>query len=277
MKRRIAATFALMNIFFAATSVYAASQEAEASMLVTGKIEVSQDGSIRSYTFDHPEKLQDVVTKVVVKAMTAWRFKVTSGKPVKADFSMRLVAKPVDGKQFRVGIAGVDVTESGDSANSVQSLRRRVIVYPIEAAEAGVGGTVYLLVQVGKDGSTKNVAAEQVNLTARGDEKDMKRYRDVLANAAIKTAKYWTYTIPTSGDQAKYSFWYVRIPVNFEMYGVGLPRREYGQWEAYVPGPRLPIAWLKQTPPYTSPDAIPAGGIAQVDRELTLLAPPEGP
>lgn len=193
--------------------------------------------------------------------------------------SLRVVAKPLGDNRYEIGIRGADVVQADASENAVhfdERSRRVKPVYPDEALRNGVGGMVYLLLQIGKQGAVENVAAEQVNLYAYGDEKDMARFRDILAKAAIKAAKHWQYVVPAEGANASSAPWLVRVPVSFNVMDIGIPKPKYGQWAAYVPGPRMPIPWSSKEPSYSSVDAIPDGSVSQVDKNVPIVTLSEG-
>jgi hypothetical protein len=253
----------------------------QASMLVTGSIIVAPDGSVRSYTIDRAEKLPAVVVGLIGKNVPNWKFEPSAldGRPVaaKATMGLRVVAKPVGDGNYSISIGGVQFGQ-GASDESISYKHREAPSYPIWAAQARVSGTVYLLLRVGRQGQVEDALAEQVNLGVTASDASMERWRHVLANAALNAARRWTFNTPTSGKHVGDDYWVARVPVNFSLRESGQPFRDaYGQWKAYVPGPRQPVPWFdKGRMMSTGVDALPAGGIYQVDQGLRLTTPLAG-
>lgn len=132
--------------------------------------------------------------------------------------------------------------------------------------------------RVNRQGKVENIAAEQVNLDIRTRESQMRYFRDVLADAAIKGVGSWTYNLPTTGKHAEDPSWDVILPVRFNMIPIRFdltpkPQDSYGKWEVYVPGPRQPVPWLNDEQYGVSPDTIPAGSISQAASSLHLATP----
>jgi hypothetical protein len=237
---------------------------AEASMLVKGTVEIKPDGSVNGYAIDGAEKLAPVVIEVIQKNIPTWKFQLAAASTtvVKETMSLRLVAKAVDDKQVSVSIVGATFgNDQGSDEEHVRYKTRKPPQYPRMALDARVSGTVYLLARIGQDGRVQNVSAEQVNLRTLADKTLMERYRANLAGAAIAAAKDWTYDIPTKGEHVHDPYWYVRVPVDFEIHVFGEPVRtatEYGQWEVYIPGPKQEIPWVQDRALLSdAPDAIP--------------------
>lgn len=263
-----------------ATSAGAIRKTAEAGMLVTGTIEVNPDGSLHNYTLDQPGKLPPVVVDVVSKTVSSWTFKLSepTSDVVKTEVSLRVVAKPVGDGKFTVAVQGASFGEPGTRSDEVSYKDRSVQPrYPRDAISARVGGTVYLLVRIGRDGTVQEAIAEQVNLDSYGSEADMNHYRKLLSDSALEAAHHWTYNQPRTGPNVDNPYWTARIPVNFYLAGPGAPPpKQYGQWAAYFPGPR-------QTPPWTGkalanewPDAMSGDELRTGDPRLQLVTPIDG-
>ncbi|WP_049622225.1 energy transducer TonB [Frateuria defendens] len=281
MKRLLGGLGALLAASVLSSAVQAAGPGAvrkrvEASMLVTGSIVVAPDGSVQSYALDQPEKLPPAVVELVGKSAPQWRFRPVQvdGRPAtaKAAMSLRVVADQLGGDRYTVSIR--DTRFGQDAPGERPALQdRRAPAYPREAVMARVSGTVYLLLRVGRDGRVEDEAAEQVNLGAVASDNELAHWRQVLAQAALGAARGWHFEPPTAGPRAGAKEWVVRVPVAFRLRerGAGLPG--YGQWEAYVPGPREPVPWLHQKP-VAGGDALPDGGVYLVGGDLQLAAPP---
>lgn len=47
---------------------------AEASMLITGKLEISVDGSVQGYTVDEAKDVPDGVIRIISETVPRWKF-----------------------------------------------------------------------------------------------------------------------------------------------------------------------------------------------------------
>lgn len=252
----------------------------QASVLVTGTIEVAPDGSVHGYAPDHPEKLPPVVIKLMGINAPRWRFKPVlvdgHGVLAKTRMSLRFVAKPVGHGNYAVSIAGAHFGEDVPGKGISERLRKAPR-YPRSAAIARVSGTVYLVLRVDHQGHVLDAAAEQVNIGEVASDADLAQWRHVLANASLEAARRWTFNPPTSGPTATDLYWVARVPVTFNLHRYGTPRGDvYGQWKAYVPGPRKFVPWLTPRQLAAGSDALPAGGIYMVGQGLQLTTPLNG-
>lgn len=255
-------------------------KQAESSMLVTGTVDIDDAGRVERYSLDKREALPPAVVALIDKHAPGWRFEpvVVGGKPVKAraKMSLRLVANRLgeDAYQVRIrsGVFGDDGTAAREER--VASGRMRPPQYPPAAYRSGIQGTVYLVLRIGGDGKVEDAVAEQVNLTVVGTEEQMRRGRDLLAEAALKGARRWRFVRPADASIADET-WSVRVPVSFVLSVSGDPTKvKYGQWESYIPGPRQAAPWLKdEMQASESPDTYVAGGVYPVGEGLQLLTP----
>jgi len=255
-----------------------ARQEVEASMLVTGHVDIDAEGRVTGLALDQPDKLPPYVVSLIERASNALRFEpvLVDGAPVlaRAKMSLRLVATPADNGDMNMRIASAHFGEeySDDDRTSVRRSNLRPPRYPMNIAQIGGKGTVYLLVKVGRDGKPEDVVAEQVNLTAVGTARQMEMIRNTLSKTAIDNAlKHWTFTPPEQGEGVGKDYWVVRVPVQFsfnEDKAAG-----YGQWSAYHPGQQQRPEWAAPTPPGFSPDTLVAGGVTPETSRFKLLTP----
>lgn len=288
MKRILAGLFVLMLSLPAMSGGYGPSamrKQVEASMLLTGMIVIDPQGNVREHAIDQPEKVEKSVLDFVDTSVRQWKFEPirVDGKPVSVRnrMSVRLVAKDLGNGNYNVRVSSVDFQPLKTEEDTEVTSRENSMMppkYPMYAMRAGVQGTVYLAVRIGKDGKVMEVAPEQVNLKIVASAGDMRHWRSVLADSAAKAAKSWTFTPPSKGEQAGLPSWTVRVPVDYRFYderGNG-----YGEWDAYVPGPRENIPWQDWTDqPGYSPDAVAAnGGLYPVGGKggLRLLTPLSG-
>ncbi|ULU25660.1 energy transducer TonB [Dyella terrae] len=243
---------------------YFVNQRKEASMLVTGVVNLNPDGSVRDYTLDRPERLPAEAGDVIKQNVARWKFQFASpvSTVISEKMTLRLVARMIDDQHASVRLVGTsfdDVQVPEDERIAHKDQPR--IEYPRQAIQERFWGTVYVLVRVGRDGSVQEATAEQVNLGAFAPAADMARYRNYLADAAVKGVRQSTYVVPTQGKSAGRPFWLVRIPVNFVPVGER-PTDDYGVWRVYVPGPRMSIPWLEHTQLASdAPDTVPTGGL----------------
>jgi hypothetical protein len=137
--------------------------------------------------------------------------------------------------------------------------------FPKSALRMGGQGTVYLVVQVGRDGKVANVAAEQVNLRVAGTANEMDSLRDQFTMAALRVARGWSFAVPTTGEGADDDSWLVRVPVEFVL----------GGWDTYIPGPRnTDMPWAQEKLKTAgSPDALPDNGVYPLRQGATLVTP----
>lgn len=254
----------------------------EASMLLTGMIVIAPDGSVRSYAIDHPDKVEPEALALVSRNVPAWKFKpvLFEGKPVAAQaaMSIRIVAQRASGDNFRVAISGTHFGKD-DPGTTISYATQERPYYPRQAVEERVSGTVYLLLRVGKQGQVEAAAAEQVNLTVVDSDANLARWREMLAQSALKAARKWTFHPPTTGSHVSQSHWFARVPVSYQLRASG--RREvdtYGQWEMYVPGPKELVPWVDdQRLLSDSPDALPDNGVYELNTDgLRLMTSPRG-
>ena len=100
--------------------------------------------------------------------------------------------------------------------------------------------------------------------------------RKQFTEVAVRAAKRWTFTPPTTGADARNESWLVRVPVEFVMQGDGPEAASAGQWDSYVPGPRnTDMPWAREKLLIAGdPDALPDGGIYPLRQGAMLLTPP---
>lgn len=268
----------------AAGSLDAVREQVEASMVVTGQLDIETDGSVSRLDLDHEDKLPVGVIELVRDRAMAWKFEPVEreGKVVKARAPMRLrvVAKKLDDGNYRITLRGVnfDRYDSEDPA-TLRSSRMRPPEYPAEAFQVGAAGNVYLAVKVGRDGRVLDVVPEQINLRFLASEDRLARLRKVFADSATKAARRWTFQVPSEGALADQESWSLRIPINYSLNGQaaeGLDR-SYGTWIPYVPGPYTPAPWIERAPAGFSPDTLGDSGVYMADGNAPrLLTPLQG-
>ncbi|WP_282247021.1 TonB family protein [Stenotrophomonas sp. PS02300] len=262
----------------AAQTARAVRETAEASMTLTGKIDIGTDGHVTSFQLDHADKLPADLAAFVQRQVQAWQFRpaVENGTAVatQTPVTLRLLSQSSpDGAGDTVRVAGASFSKyDPDDTSRVTSSEIRSPTYPKTLAAMRAKGEVLLLLKVGRDGTVDDVVAEQVNLRVVGKESQMRQVRNEFARASVSTARSWTFRPPTTGKLKDAESWTVRIPVRYMMG----ERTPYGTWEAYIPGPRERAPWrTSQAGAEAAPDLLAAGGIymADLDDGPRLLTP----
>ncbi len=259
----------------------------EASTLVTGMIVIAPDGSVSSHAVDQPEKLTPEIKAFIDRAIATWRFVpvVINGQAVTARTQMhlRLIAAKAEDGHYTVRAGGASFTgaNADDSVHMDASHPRRVQPkYPSEALQARVGGTVYLLLKVGRQGQVLDAAAEQVNLTSWGSERQMAGLRHAFAEASVLAAMRWTYAVPTTGPDVDAPYWVARVPVTFQIQRPGSRSDgfdSYGHWQPYVRGPQEIVPWLDSRQlAADAVDTTPAGSVLPLAPGPQLATPVSG-
>ena len=210
-----------------------------ASTLIAGSVQIAPDGKVKDYSIDQMSKLPPAVQSMLQETIARWRFERGTHLPVdiKERMTLRLVAKPVDDVRQAISVATVTFSDDFGALNEAPlPLKRPVPRYPDMAKDARIGGTVYLLALVGKDGKVWKVFTEQVNLRALLTTKDQERFRKNLSDAATQAVASWTWTHPVSGRLSDKPGYWVRIPFNFTIQEAGRPPNKapaYGDWDIY--------------------------------------------
>ncbi|MDN5923840.1 MAG: energy transducer TonB [Xanthomonadales bacterium] len=252
--------------------------QVEASMVVSGNVQIDPNGLVTGYVLDHAQAIPDVAKSIIAKTIRTWTFYpvLSDGKRVAGESRMhlRLLAKPLGDQNYAVSVKGTWFGKKQQTNEQrVSAQHRRKPRYPMLARRSRAEGIVYLLIRVNRQGQAEKVAAEQVNLFQSGDSERMTRVRQAFAKASIDAAKSWTFIIPVKGPNVAKAHWDVRVPILYTFgHGANNPqKRAYGKWLAYVPGPRNIPAWDNAGHgPASSIDTLPGTGLvaAQPSRRL---------
>jgi TonB family protein len=271
---------------FAHGGMDATEHSVEASMLVTGTITVDARGGVQGYAVQDMDKLPPSVRQIIQATVPRWQFVpiMADGKAVAAEagMSLRIVADMVDAQHATIRISGAafgcdarpksNLPGECPTGTAVRYARRAPPVYPVDALKARVGGEVFLVLQVDRDGHVSQAAVRQVNLYSMTDWPS--HYRQTLAKAALRAAAKWQFSVPTVGPNAAKDHWVVQVPVNYTLGPCcSAPPRRHGQWSAYVPGPVQDIPWDHEDAAGASragADAIASGGLFVRDRRFVL-------
>ncbi len=266
-----------------AQSVSDVRSQLESSLRLTGSIVIETDGKVLEHSIKPTPALTPALTAYLDRAISSWRFEPVKvdGKVVraKAPMHLRLVAKKTADGKYNVTIAstyfGSNETSERLPSQGVRSdgSGMKPPSYPKGLVRAGVEGTVYLVVQVGRDGRVMNVDASQVNLRAVGTARVMEQMRNQLAEASVHAARSWRFIVPTTGEEAGKSSWLAFVPISFN---IGRELRPLDQWDTYVPGPlNNHMPWAdERVQMAASPDALPDSGVFPLEQGAKLLTPP---
>ena len=258
---------------------------AEMSMVLSGHIEITADGSVSTLVLDQKSMLSPSIASFVEGTIAGWRFEPTlrDGKAVatRAPMRVRLRGKSMADGGYEVSMTSVNFSEYDPKAtDSVTDRRMTPPRYPEEVYRNGGQGEVVLMVKVARDGTVADVVAEQVNMAVIGPERTLAKMRDSLAKASVSSARKWTFTPPTTGEDSTRDSWTVRVPVNFALNNdrnAG-PER-LGRWRVFIPGPRQAVPWRRADPiEQAGTDLLQEGGVYMVDgarRGVRLLTPLE--
>lgn len=254
--------------------------QAEASMVLSGTVDVGPEGQVEGFALDQRDDVPVPIAGFVDEVVNAWRFApgTEDGRPVRmrTPVTLRIGGKSQpDGATLLTLLAANFDHYDPAATDTVTSLTMRPPSYPDSVASIGGRGDVLLLLKIGRDGHVLDVATEQVNMkvVARGAE--MQRMRDVLARASMAAARSWSFRAPTTGRDKDANDWTVRVPVSFAFHGEDV---RYGAWDVYVPGPRQQAPWRADRA--LADDAgglLPAGGVYMADATPPgpqLLTPP---
>lgn len=250
----------------AAQTASAVRATAQSTMVLTGTIGITRDGSVDALQIDQADTISPAIASFVDGAVRGWHFKpvMVDGQQVaaKAPLRLRLQARPMPDGSAEVAIRDADFSRSDASTDSVTRLKLQPPSFPDEVFRMGGRGTALVLLKIDRRGTVADAVVEQVNLTVAGPEPAMVKIRRLLASSTLSAARRWTFTPPTTGPDKDRDFWVVRVPV----YYAGLresAKEKYGQWSAYIPGPKQVAPWRKDTA--AGSDLLPAGGVYMVD------------
>lgn len=250
-----------------ASSAREVRKQIEASRLITGTIDFDEHGRVAGQDFKDAQSLGQAGSAWLQSHVAQWQFEpvVVDGKPRQARTHARvlLVAKQQPDNKVSLRVASADFAGDPKSAamkpeEDMRSKRMTPPQFPTDLARAGVSGTVYVVLRIGRDGKVADAASERVNLRVLASEAEMERVRQRLSRVTLDVARRWTFTPPTKGVEADNDFWHVRMPVDYVGPDAKSPKEN--EWTGYVPGPRSVIPWLDYEG-LLPPDALAGGGI----------------
>lgn len=242
----------------AAPSMRALQDQVESSMRIHGSLDIGADGHVVAVRLKDEQVIPAGVVGFVKESMAGWEFEPTlqEGKavPITTPVSLRVVGKVQGDGSARIEIRSASFMDyREDDLTRPARLSGSVPTYPVRTAGRGAAADVFLLIQVGRDGKVRNVAAEQVNLRVLVPPRQLDTVRTAFANSAIQAVRDWQFRIPTQGPLADRETWVVRLPVR---YADQSPSGDVPAWEPYLPGPRQRAAWQQPERVTVAPDAL---------------------
>lgn len=193
----------------------------------SGQLKIDGEGRVVALTLDR-KSLGDDVMDAVEARVRSWRFEpvVEAGQPVQVDARLRLdmlALRERETEGLTLAIRHVQFFDAPSDASAATGTpargqpRLQRPVYPMAAARAWIGGTVWLAVKVGDEGQVAEVATEAAELrTDRADGSAGHRGLALeFARAAERAARNWK--LPGYAGQV------VTVPVAFR---VGTDRGE---------------------------------------------------
>jgi hypothetical protein len=220
-------------------------RQAESSLFVTGTIDITPDGKVVRHALDAPDDLPKGIVDMTARLAPQWTFEpvqLPAGTVSRSKMSLLYVAKRLDSGDYRIELRSANFASDLPPEAGVRIARRgRMPAYPENLVDRAINGTVYLAVQVGRDGKVMNIDATHVNLRTIGSEDEMAQWRNQFAQTSIKAIRGWTFEVPTTGPDADAPHWFGTLPVAFTMMGQPMPKP--GKWETYIPGPRKILPW----------------------------------
>lgn len=256
----------------------AARKLVESTLLVSGKIVIAPDGTVREYQLDDTRALGAPLEQFLDANIRRWRFEpvVVDGTVVTAEAPMRirLVAHPQDGGGMQVRIAATwfgDEKGGRPATDFPRQGRMDPPSYPREALMLDAQGIAYVVLRFGHDGKVQEADVERVNLRTYGTEQQMAALRRQFAEAALRAARRWTFLPPTTGKEAERDTWSVRVPVNFCM--TKPCQSKDSEWQSYIPDPSVrDLSWAhEQLRIAGSPEALPDSGVFPLARPAIRL------
>ena len=246
----------LLSLFIPALGL-AAEPHVQESMVVIGTITVNPNGSVQGYTIHDLDQLPPAARQIIATTVPHLQFMpiMANDKAVTAEagMSLRIVTDMIDEQHATIRIASAEfgcdagrarklLPSECPEGTAVSYVHRRPPNYPTDALQARVGGEVFLVLQIDRQGHVSQAAARQVNLYNLTNWPA--HYRKVLAEASLRAASRWQFSVPTTGPNAAKEHWVVEVPVNYWLGPPGsAPARHYGQWNVYIPGPLQDVPW----------------------------------
>jgi hypothetical protein len=250
--RRLLILCALLACSFAVSAGKgpgAVRKQIESALYVTGTIDISPAGDVVAHALDQQDKLPKGIVDMAARILPQWKFEpvaLQSNAVSRSKMNLLFVGKKLDDGNYSVELRSA-AFDSGnpDEAVGIDRTRRKLPVYPQGLLDAGISGTVFVIVKIGRDGKVIDAQASHVNLRVIGSESNMTLWRNAFARNSIAAIKHWTFVTPKSGPDADRAYWLGTLPIDYFIATKQLPG--YGEWQTYVAGPKAVIPWQDET------------------------------
>lgn len=220
-------------------------KQVESALYVTGTIDITPAGDVVAHTLDQQEKLPKGIVDMAARLLPQWKFEPVAlqDKAIsRSKMSLLFVGRKLDDGNYSVELRSAAFSGTNpEESVAIDPRGQKKPIYPIGLVDAGISGTVFLIVKIGRDGKVINVDASHVNLHVIGSASQMNQWRKALARNSIAVARQWTFVPPKSGPAADKPYWLGTLPFDFYIEGQEPPA--YGKWRTYVAGPKALIPW----------------------------------
>ncbi len=280
--RRLLILCALLACSFAVSAGKgpgAVRKQIESALYVTGTIDISPAGDVVAHALDQQDKLPKGIVDMAARILPQWKFEPVALQGMKVSRSkmnLLFIGKKLDNGDFSIDLRSATFSGGNpDELVSLEAKQRRLPKYPDQLLGAGISGTVFVMVKIGRDGKVIAAEASHVNLRVIGSESEMDLWRSALARNSIAAIKRWTFIAPKTGPEAEKAYWAGTLPVDYLIGGQKSPA--YGTWQTYVAGPKALIPWQDDTfKPGVNPDALTPNTFHPAGAGRQLLTPLPG-
>jgi hypothetical protein len=249
-----------------------AAEPLEASMQVSGTIEVDAEGKVTHYALEHEDSYPAGIVDLLRTMVPGWRFEPVlvdgMAQPARANMYLLFVARKAGEDNYAIALRSA---RFGTSSSEVRALDRKPPLYPDVAMHERASGTVYLALRIDARGRVAEVFAEQTNLYRDATPREQSRWRRDFERAAKVALRDWTFELsPATAAKGGTT---VRVPVAFLFPSQIAAQSLAGHWQAYLPGPLEAAPWIRRDLATNGVDALPDGMIQEVGSGLKLLTP----
>ena len=259
---------------------FTAVKQIESSLLVTGTVDVDAGGRVLGYAVDEPEKLPQGILNMTAGIAPHWQFEAAAKEAQPERLKMRLffVSRKVDATSYEVGLRSADFAKADASLESRLRIDYSKFIrphYPKLWETAGVTGTVFLAVRVGRDGRATDVAVRQTNVETLASQAQLRRLREAAERSVLAAAAQWRFLVPTQGPDADQTQWVGQVPIEFSFERAP---PDYGKWRPYVAGPYVPVPWMEEDARSADqgPEALSPGALHSTTDSRRLISPLQG-
>lgn len=207
----------------------------------TGSLVVEADGSVSDVRLDMAAATREIYRQAIAR----WAFEPmrVGGEPVRAEARFTLMASgtAIPGSDdMRLGIDQVWFHESssleGEEEHRHEASRLVPPRYPTDAAIAGFGGTVDVLVKLDAEGRVVDAGVAGIALSRRAirSERQAESMARKLAEASVRAAREWVL-----GDPAALETGSAIVPVTFHP-----PQEPLDGWKPQIPLEVTPHSWM---------------------------------